>query len=120
MGLEPPRCVADEWDALCADMRHERQPRPLRGELTQEELHDFLVLLGSDMRRARWSAGLTQEQVAGLMETTKSAVSRLEALGPSVPSLTTLCRYANAIDCTLRVRLVSRHPDARRGMPDGM
>ena len=106
-----PRSVADEWDALQADVRRRHLPRPPRGELTEGALQEFLQRLGWEMRQARWRAGLTQEQVAALMDTTKSSVSRVERLGPSVPSLTTLCRYAEAIDCTLCIRLVSRRPE---------
>lgn len=107
-----PQSCADEWSAMEEEARRRRAPRPPRGELTERELHDFLHILGSEMRQARWSAGLTQAQVADMMDTTKSSVSRLERLGPSVPSLTTLCRYADAIDCRLQVRLVSRRPGA--------
>lgn len=103
-----PRSVADEFEALQAECRRKRQPRPPRGELPEWELRDFLQLLGTEMRQARWRAGLTQEQVAALMDTTRSAVSRLERLGPSVPSISTLCRYADAIDCRLSVRFVSK------------
>jgi hypothetical protein len=39
---------------------------------------------------------LTQEEVAGLMGTTKSAVSRLEAIGKHAPSLTTLKKSCNS------------------------
>lgn len=109
-----PRSVADEWDALRDAASLRRQPRPPRGELTEGELRDYLRLLGSEMYRARSKAGLTQAQVALMMDTSKSAVSRLERLGPSVPSITTLCRYANAIDCRLQIRLVSMSPEAER------
>ena len=91
--------------------------RAPRGELPEWELRDFLELLGAEMRRARWRAGLTQGQVATMMDTTKSAVSRLERLGPSTPSLTTLCRYADAVDCRLSVRLVSKSPEGDAPRP---
>jgi transcriptional regulator with XRE-family HTH domain len=42
------------------------------------------------------------------MDTTRSSVSRLERMGPSVPSVTTLCRYAEAIDCRLAIRFVPK------------
>ncbi len=106
-----PRSVAEEFEALQAQSRLKRLPHPPRGELAQWDLDDFLQRLGEEMRLARWRAGRTQEQVAEMMDTTKSAVSRLERLGPSVPTVTTLCRYADAIDCRLSIRLVSRNPD---------
>jgi DNA-binding XRE family transcriptional regulator len=106
------RSVADEWEETIEQAARRRLPPPPRGELTEGELHEFLRRLSSEMVNARWRAGLTQEQVAAMMDTTKSSVSRLERFGPNVPSLTTLCRYANAIDCRLQIRFVSARPDA--------
>jgi len=65
-----------------------------------------------ELLAARSRAGLTQEAVAELMGTTKSAVSRLEAAGKHAPSMTTLKRYALAVGCHLEIRLV---PEARVG-----
>lgn len=62
--------------------------------------------VASQMLKARSRAGLTQDAVAELMGTTKSAVSRLESAGKHAPSLETLKRYANAVGCELQVRLV--------------
>lgn len=59
-----------------------------------------------EMLKARIRAGLTQDAVAMRMGTTKSAVSRLEAIGKHSPSLATLKRYAEAVGCDLRVKLV--------------
>lgn len=59
-----------------------------------------------EMLMARTRSGLTQEAVAELMGTTKSAVSRLEAMGKHAPSLTTLKRYARAVGCHLEIKLV--------------
>ena len=56
---------------------------------------------------ARAKAGLTQEQVAESMGTTKSAVSRLEAVGRHSPSVSTLRKYAQAVGCEVDIRLVS-------------
>ena len=56
--------------------------------------------------KARTRAGLTQDAVAELMGTTKSAVSRLEGAGKHTPSLSTLQRYARAVGCDLQVKLV--------------
>ena len=59
-----------------------------------------------ELLSARAKAGLTQEQVAESMGTTKSAVSRLESAGKHAPSLATLKRYAEAVGCELQVKLV--------------
>ncbi|WP_293370245.1 helix-turn-helix transcriptional regulator [Nevskia sp.] len=60
-----------------------------------------------ELLAARARAGMTQDAVAARMGTTKSAISRLEAGGRHAPSLATLARYAEAVGCTLEVRLVS-------------
>lgn len=60
---------------------------------------------------ARKAAGLTQEEIANRMGTTKSAISRLESSlgnGHSSPSLTTLRRYASAVGCKLELKLLPR------------
>jgi len=62
--------------------------------------------LAREMLAARSKSGLTQEAVAELMGTTKSAVSRLEAGGKHAPSLTTLKKYAHAVGCRLEIKLV--------------
>jgi DNA-binding XRE family transcriptional regulator len=62
--------------------------------------------LTRELLAARTEAGLTQEQVAVSMGTTKSAVSRLEAVGGPSPSVATLRRYARAVGCEVEVRLV--------------
>jgi DNA-binding XRE family transcriptional regulator len=73
------------------------------------EAYDALELeyqVVDQLLRARARAGLTQDAVAELMGTTKSAISRLEAAGKHAPSLSTLKRYATAVGCKLQVRLV--------------
>ncbi len=59
-----------------------------------------------EMLSARSRAGLTQEDVAESMGTTKSAVSRLEAVGKHSPSVTTLKKYARAVGCQVEIRLI--------------
>jgi DNA-binding XRE family transcriptional regulator len=62
--------------------------------------------LAHQMLKARARAGLTQDAVADIMGTTKSAISRLEAAGKHAPSIATLKRYAAAVGCDLHVNLV--------------
>jgi transcriptional regulator with XRE-family HTH domain len=71
-------------------------------------------LLIREMLSARSKSGLTQEAVAELMGTTKSAVSRLESAGKHAPSITTLERYAEAVGCNLEIKLVPKHGPASR------
>ena len=57
---------------------------------------------------ARKRAGLTQEQVAARMGTTRSAISRLEGSQKHLPALATLRRYAEVLDCDVEINLVPR------------
>ena len=65
--------------------------------------------LVKEMLAARSRVGLSQEAVAELMGTTKSAISRLEAAGKHAPSVTTLKKYAQAVGCHLEIRFVPEH-----------
>ena len=62
--------------------------------------------LAHELLAARSRAGLTQEEVAQSMGTTKSAVSRLESVGRHSPSVTTLKKYARAVGCEVEIHLV--------------
>jgi len=57
---------------------------------------------------ARTQAGLTQEQLAGLVGTCQSAISRLEDADYEGHSLQMLERIARALDLELHVRMVPR------------
>src|SRR4030043_1405155 len=70
-----------------------------------EELKEEYTLT-REMLGARSRFGLTQEAVAELMGTTKSAISRLEAAGKHAPPLTTLKKDAQAVGCHLEIKLV--------------
>jgi transcriptional regulator with XRE-family HTH domain len=67
-----------------------------------------------EMLSARSKSGLTQEAVAELMGTTKSAVSRLESAGKHAPSITTLKKYARAVGCDLKIEFVPKDSPTRR------
>ena len=63
----------------------------------------------AELLQARNRAGLTQSEVAERMGTTPSAVARLEAGGGShkhSPSIATLRKYAEAVGCTVAIKLV--------------
>lgn len=60
------------------------------------------------MLSARSAAGLSQEDVARKMGTKQSAVARIECTGKHSPSLNTLRRYAQAVGCSLEVRLIPK------------
>ena len=84
-----------------------------------ENLEEEYTLI-RQMLTARSKSGLTQEAVAERMGTTKSAVSRLEAVGKHAPSLTTLKKYAKAVGCSLEIKLkpTARLTKASRGTRD--
>ena len=69
--------------------------------------------LTREMLAARSRFGLTQEALAELMGSTKSAVSRLETARKHAPSLTTLKKYAQAVGCHLEIKLVPNSRLAR-------
>jgi DNA-binding XRE family transcriptional regulator len=73
-----------------------------------ENLEEEYALV-REMLAARARVGLSQEAVAELMGTTKSAISRLEAAGKHAPSVTTLKKYAHAVGCHLEIRFVPEH-----------
>lgn len=68
--------------------------------------------LANQMLKARARAGLTQDAVADIMGTTKSAISRLESAGKHAPSIATLRRYAEAVGCDLQVKLIPHKASA--------
>lgn len=65
--------------------------------------------LFDELLRARCQAGLTQSEVAKRMGTKTPAIARLESGGGSKrhsPSITTLRKYAEAVGCSLEVKLI--------------
>lgn len=80
-----------------------------------EKLADEFSLL-DEFLKARAAQGLTQTQVAEKIGTTQSAVARMESGSCThSPSLATLTKYADALGCTLEVRLV-RGPQPTRDL----
>jgi len=66
----------------------------------------------SEIIRARKNANKTQSDVAKIMQTTPSVVSRIEAGGGEKrhsPSLETLKKYARAVGCKLKINLIPIH-----------
>src|SRR4030066_1843512 len=72
----------------------------------EEKGEEYAII--REMLSARSKSGLTQEAVASLMGTPKSAVSRLESAGKHAPSLTTLKKYAQAVGCDLKIKFIPK------------
>jgi transcriptional regulator with XRE-family HTH domain len=69
--------------------------------------------LASALIEARSRAGLTQEELAARMETSQSAIARMES-GRTIPSGTTLKRFARATGTRLRISFEPARPAAKR------
>jgi ribosome-binding protein aMBF1 (putative translation factor) len=61
--------------------------------------------LGVLLKQARLEAGLTQEQVARRLQTTKSVISRMENHATDI-RLSTLEKFARAVGRDIRVALI--------------
>ena len=83
------------------DPKNTRGRRPLKADRT-------LQVLVADLVAARTAAGMTQEEVAVRMWTTKSVVSRLESGVCTRPTLSTIEKYAVAVGALVEIRVRSR------------
>jgi len=93
-------------------MTHEElKQKALQNKNVKKE-YDTLDLefqLLNEMLTARKKAGLNQSQVAQLMGTKQTSITRLESAlsdGNHSPSLTTLKKYASAVGCHLDIKFV--------------
>lgn len=97
------------YEPVVRDRKAERarvEQIPGYGEARQEAAVEFRLL--RQLLDARKRAGLTQEDVAIRMGTTRSAISRLEGSRKHLPALTTLRRYADVLGCDVEINLVPR------------
>lgn len=81
--------------------------RDVRGEYESLE-PEFKLLHG--LLKARQKAGLSQAEVAERMGTKAPAVTRLESSlssGKHSPSIATIKKYADALDCHLEIKIVA-------------
>jgi len=64
----------------------------------------------------RQQAGLTQEQIAEILQTNKSNISRLESVSSNIsPKLSTLTNYAAAVGYKLKIEFVPDNEARRPG-----
>ena len=93
-------------------MTHEElKQKALKNKNIKEEYDrlDLEFQLLNEMLTARKEAGLNQSQVAELMGTKQTSITRLESslsVGNHSPSLSTIKKYANAVGCHLDIRFV--------------
>ena len=93
-------------------MTHEElKQKALQNKNVQKEYDDLALefQLLNEMLHARKKAGLNQSQIAELMGTKQTSITRLESslsVGNHSPSLTTLKKYASAVGCHLDIRFV--------------
>jgi ribosome-binding protein aMBF1 (putative translation factor) len=81
--------------------REARRGRALAADCT-------LQVLVTDLVAARAAAGMTQQDVADRMPSTKSVVSRLESGVHTRPTLTTIEKYARAVGAIVEIRVRTR------------
>jgi ribosome-binding protein aMBF1 (putative translation factor) len=89
-----------------------QEQRPARRRLTEEMLERirerlahaddgwFFAQIADRVAERRKELGLSQAELAQLVDTTQSAIARLES-GGRPPRIDTLLRIANALDCEL-------------------
>ena len=97
----PTERVRDDLEGWVADEAHADG----RFTLAMEDARCRADLL-RQLAAVRAQLGLSQSAVARAMETTQSAVSELEG-GATDPRLSTLQRYARAVNCQLFVHLAA-------------
>jgi HTH-type transcriptional regulator/antitoxin HipB len=83
------------------DKRLKSDPESAKGFWTGYEKFKVGVIL----REARIAAGLTQEDVARKIHTTKSVISRIENHAEDI-RLSTLDKFANALNKEIRISIV--------------
>ncbi|MCD6568291.1 MAG: helix-turn-helix transcriptional regulator [Dehalococcoidia bacterium] len=67
--------------------------------------------LAAALIRLRLARGLTQEELARVLNTRQSSIARLEG-GTSLPSLSMVKKVADALDARLEIKLEPRHMKA--------
>lgn len=98
---ERSQVLAKNLAFLTKDERAKRRSLALEADRT-------LQALVADLVAARTAAGMTQEEVAARMWTTKSVVSRLESGVRTRPTLSTIEKSALAVGALVEIRVRTR------------
>ena len=76
---------------------------------TEYEALESTFNLRKKLIKLRHSAGLTQEQIARLLNTQKSNISRLESItSKNSPKLSTIEQYADAVGYDVEISFIKR------------
>lgn len=94
---DPRRLIENLAELSEPERRRRRAQRLARDPILQS--------LVAELVAARTDAGMSQEDVAARMFTTRSAVSRLESGRFTRPTLTTIEKYAQAVGARVDVRV---------------
>jgi DNA-binding XRE family transcriptional regulator len=70
--------------------------------------------LAASLIRLRLAKGLTQEEMAKLLNTKQESIARLES-GRSLPSLSTVKKIADVLDAELEINLKPRNKSVQAG-----
>ncbi|BBB23905.1 XRE family transcriptional regulator [Isorropodon fossajaponicum endosymbiont JTNG4] len=95
-------------------MTHKQLKQKALSNASVKKEYDDLSLefsLLNQMLSARKNIGLSQTEVAERMGTKQTAITRLEsslASGKLSPSLATINKYANAVDCDIDIKFIQR------------
>jgi transcriptional regulator with XRE-family HTH domain len=76
---------------------------------------DMEYKLASELIRLRLAKGLTQAQLASLLNTKQESIARMES-GSSLPSLTTIRKVADALNAELEINLRPRKKSDRESL----
>jgi len=71
--------------------------------------------LAAALIRLRLAKGLTQAQLAALLNTKQESIARLES-GSSLPSLSTVRRVADALDAELEINLRPKRQSSKESL----
>ena len=96
----PSNLLVERCDTILGAQQTKDAQRTLKNDRALQKLV-------SELAAARVRIGFTQAQVAELMPTTKSVVSRLESGRCTRPTFSTIERYALAVGCRVEVKLRS-------------
>jgi ribosome-binding protein aMBF1 (putative translation factor) len=94
-----------------SQVRHKRLTKEMLERIRERLAHAddgwFFAQIADRVAERRKELGLSQAELAQLVDTTQSAIARLES-GGRPPRIDTLLRIANALDCELVVELKPR------------